>query len=66
LIEDLLDKVEGQLSRLEGPQRWSGRVIRLRRERGMTPIKNEYPPRQTPKSSIEATDTGKPVSAPHV
>jgi hypothetical protein len=54
LIEDLLDKVEGQLSRHEGPQRWSVRVIRLRRERGMTSIKNKYLPRQTPKP-IERT-----------
>jgi hypothetical protein len=45
LIEDLLDKVEGQLTSLEWPQVWSARVRRLRQARGMTPIKSEYPPR---------------------
>jgi hypothetical protein len=66
LIEDLLDKVEGQLSHLDSPQLWSARVMRMRQERGMTPSKNGYPPRQTPSPSIEATATGKPVSARHV
>jgi len=40
MIEDLLDKVEGQLSRLDNPRTWSARVVRLRQERGMTPIKH--------------------------
>jgi hypothetical protein len=44
LIEDLLDKVEGQLTNLDCPQVWSARVRRLRQARGMTPIKNKYPP----------------------
>ena len=41
LIEDLLDKVESQVARVEHPQVWSPRVQNLRRERGMSPVKNE-------------------------
>lgn len=35
LLEDLLDKVEGQVGRVVQPQIWSRRVVRLRRQRGM-------------------------------
>jgi len=45
LIEDLLDKVESQVARVEHPQVWSSRVQKLRQERGMSPVKNEMPPR---------------------
>ena len=41
LLEDLFDKVEGQVSRVVRPQVWSSRVIRLRRQRGMASEKRE-------------------------
>jgi hypothetical protein len=41
LIEDLFDKVESQVAKVEHPQVWSSRVQKLRRERGMSPVKNE-------------------------
>ena len=44
LIEDLFDKVESQVARVEHPQVWNSRVQRLRQERGMSPVKNEMPP----------------------
>jgi len=45
LIEDLFDKVESQVVRVERPQVWSSRVQKLRQKRGMSPVKNEMPPR---------------------
>jgi hypothetical protein len=45
LIEDLFDKVESQVAKVEHPQVWSSRVQKLRQERGMSPVKNEMPPR---------------------
>lgn len=39
VLEDLLDKVEGQLAHVAAPQVWSSRVIRLRRQRGMSLVK---------------------------
>jgi hypothetical protein len=44
LTEDLLDKVESQVARVEHLQVWSLRVQKLRQERGMSPVKNEMPP----------------------
>jgi hypothetical protein len=41
LLEDLLDKVEGQVGHVERPQVWSSRVIRLRRQRGMPTAKRD-------------------------
>lgn len=35
VLEDLFDKVEGQVGRVARPQVWSARVIRLRRQRGL-------------------------------
>jgi hypothetical protein len=43
LIEDLFDKVESQVARVERPQVWSSRVQKLRRERGMSPVKSGMP-----------------------
>jgi hypothetical protein len=43
LIEDLFDKVESQVARVEPPQVWSSRVRKLRQKRGMSPVKNETP-----------------------
>ena len=43
LIEDLFDKVESQVARVEHPQVWSSRVRQLRQERGMSPTKNAIP-----------------------
>jgi hypothetical protein len=40
LIEDLFDKVEGQVASVVRPQVWSPRVQRLRQRRGMSPVKN--------------------------
>ena len=40
LIEDLFDKVESQVARVERPQVWSSRVQALRQRRGMSPVKN--------------------------
>jgi len=45
LIEDLFDKVESQVAQVVHPQVWSLRVQNLRRERGMSPVKKEIPPR---------------------
>jgi hypothetical protein len=45
LIEDLFDKVEGQVAKVVHPQVWSSRVQKLRQERGMSPVKKEIPPR---------------------
>ena len=45
LIEDLFDKVESQVARVEHPQVWSSRVQKLRHERGMSSVKNEMPRR---------------------
>jgi hypothetical protein len=42
LIEDLFDKVESQVARVEHTRVWSSRVRRLRQERGMSPIKTRY------------------------
>jgi hypothetical protein len=42
LIEDLFDKVESQVARVEHPQVWSSLVQRLRQERGMSPVKTRY------------------------
>ena len=39
LIEDLLDKVEGQVARVRHPKVWSSRVQKLRQQRGMSPVK---------------------------
>ena len=39
LIEDLLDKAEGQVGHLESPQVWSVTVRWLRQKRGFSPIK---------------------------
>jgi hypothetical protein len=44
LLEDLLDKVEGQVGRLESPQVWSVAVRWLRQKRGFSPIKNQGRP----------------------
>jgi hypothetical protein len=44
LIEDLFDKVESQVAKVEHPQVWSSRVRKLRQERGMPPVKNGMPP----------------------
>ena len=41
LIEDLFDKVESQVARVERPQVWSSRVRKLRQKRGMSPVKYE-------------------------
>jgi hypothetical protein len=41
LIEDLFDKVEGQVARIERPHVWSSRVQKLRRQRGMSAVKTE-------------------------
>jgi hypothetical protein len=35
VLEDLFDKVEGQVSRVARPQTWSSRVVRLREQRGL-------------------------------
>jgi hypothetical protein len=43
LIEDLLDKVEGQFTPLQRPKGWSAPVILLRKKLGLTSIKAEYP-----------------------
>jgi hypothetical protein len=43
LIEDLFDKVESQVARVEHPHVWNSRVQRLRQERGMSSVKNEMP-----------------------
>ena len=43
LIEDLLDKVESQVAKVEHPQIWSSRVQKLRLKRDMSPVKNEMP-----------------------
>jgi hypothetical protein len=40
LIEDLFDKVEGQVSDVAHPQVWSVRVKWLRQRRGMSPVKS--------------------------
>jgi hypothetical protein len=45
LIEDLFDKVESQVARVEHPQVWSSRVQKLRQQRRMSPVKNEMPRR---------------------
>jgi len=45
LIEDLFDKVESQVAKVVHPQIWSSRVQKLRRKRGMSPVKEEIPPR---------------------
>jgi hypothetical protein len=45
LIEDLFDKVESQVAKVEHPKVWSSRVQKLRQKRGMSPVKNEMPPR---------------------
>ena len=45
LIEDLFDKVESQVAKVEHPHVWSSRVQKLRQERGMLPVKNGIPPR---------------------
>jgi hypothetical protein len=45
LIEDLFDKVESPVAKIEHPQVWSSRVRKLRQERAMPPIKNGMPPR---------------------
>jgi hypothetical protein len=45
LIEDLFDKIESQVAKVEHPQVWSLRVRKLRQERGMPPAKNGMPPR---------------------
>jgi hypothetical protein len=45
LIEDLFDKVESQVAKVEHPQVWSSRVQKLRQERGMSPVNNEMPSR---------------------
>ena len=44
LIEDLLDKVEGQVARVESPQVWSVAVRWLRQKRGFSPIKKQGDP----------------------
>jgi hypothetical protein len=44
LLEDLLDKVESQVGRLESPQVWSAAVRWLRQKRGFSPIKNQGNP----------------------
>ena len=43
LIEDLFDKVESQVARVEDPQVWSSRVRKLRQQRGMSPVKSQMP-----------------------
>jgi hypothetical protein len=45
LIEDLLDKVESQVAKVEHPQIWSARVQKLRQKRGLSSVKSETPPR---------------------
>jgi hypothetical protein len=40
LIEDLFDKVENQVAEVKHPQIWSSRVQKLRRRRGMSPVKD--------------------------
>ena len=45
LIEDLFDKVESQVAKVVHPQIWSSRVQKLRRKRGMSPVKEEILPR---------------------
>jgi len=45
LLEDLLDKVESQVSKVTRPQVWSARVQKLRQRRGLSPVKNEVPGR---------------------
>jgi len=45
LIEDLFDKVESQVAKVVHPQVWSSRVQKLRQVRGLSPVKNEIPPR---------------------
>ena len=45
LIEDLFDKVESQVARVEHPQVWSSRVQKLRQQRHMSPVKSEMPRR---------------------
>ena len=47
LIEDLFDKVESQVARVEHPLVWSSRVRKLRQKRRMSPVKNQMPPRWT-------------------
>jgi len=42
-IEDLFDKVESQVARVEDPQVWSSRVRKLRQQRGMSPVKSQTP-----------------------
>jgi hypothetical protein len=44
LLEDLLDKVESQVGRLESPQVWSVAVRWLRQKRGFSPIKKREDP----------------------
>jgi len=39
LIEDLFDKVESQVAKVEHPQVWSMRVQKLRRKRGLSSVK---------------------------
>ena len=39
LIEDLFDKVESQVARVEHPQVWSSRVRKLSQKRRMSPVK---------------------------
>jgi hypothetical protein len=43
LIEDLFDKVESQVARVEHPRVWSSRVRKLRERRGMSPVKSQLP-----------------------
>jgi hypothetical protein len=43
VLEDLLDKVEGQVARVAKPQVWSARVVRLRRGRGLQPGRKAAP-----------------------
>jgi hypothetical protein len=45
-IEDLFDKVESQVAKVEHPQVWSSRVRKLRQERGMPPVKKRDAPRR--------------------
>jgi hypothetical protein len=45
LHDALIDNVESQVSKVEHPQVWSSRVRKLRRERGMSPVRNVMPSR---------------------
>jgi hypothetical protein len=66
LIEDLFDKVESQVAKVEHRQVWSAHVQKLRQERGMSPVMRRSPTcrlvsLKVPEASTMATSASRPL-----